>query len=51
MMKSCYFMDNQTFEQVELKKDIIGEQYKLLKENLPVTISFMEDRPISIRIT
>ncbi len=48
--EKCFFMDNQTFEQVELKKDIIGEQYKLLKENLPVTISFMEDRPISIEL-
>ena len=41
---SCHFMDNNTYEQVEISKSIAGEQYKLLK----VTISFMEDKPISI---
>ena len=46
--ENCHFMDNTTFEQVEISKSIIGEQYKLLKENLEVTISFMEEKPISI---
>ena len=41
-------MDNTTFEQVEIPKSITGEQYKLLKENLEVTISFMEEKPISL---
>jgi elongation factor P len=41
-------MDNETFEQVEILKSVTGEQYKLLKENLEVSISFMEDKPISI---
>ena len=31
-------MDNTTFEQVEIPKSVAGEQYKLLKENLEVTI-------------
>ncbi len=44
----CHFMDNQTFEQVEISKNIAGEKYKLLKENLEVTISFMDEKPISI---
>ena len=47
---SCHFMDNNTYEQVEISKSITGEQYKLLKENLEVTISFMEDKPISIEL-
>ena len=47
---SCHFMDNNTYEQVEISKSIAGEQYKLLKENLEVTISFMEDKPISIEL-
>ena len=46
--ESCHFMDNKTFEQVEIPKSIAGEQCKLLKENLEVTISFMEGKPISI---
>ena len=41
-------MDNETFEQVEIPKSIAGEKYKLLKENLEVTISFMDEKPISI---
>ena len=41
-------MDNQTFEQVEIQRKIIGEKYKLLKENLEVTISFMDEKPISV---
>ena len=48
--ENCYFMDNQTFEQVEIPKSITGEQYKLLKENLEVTISFMESKPISVEL-
>ena len=47
---SCHFMDNETFEQVEISKSIVGEQYKLLKENLEVVISFMEDKPISLKL-
>ena len=47
---SCHFMDNNTYEQVEISKSIAGEQYKLLKENLEVTISFMKDKPISIEL-
>ena len=43
-------MDNKTFEQVEIPKSIAGEQYKLLKENLEVTISFMQEKPISIEL-
>tara|TARA_B100000575_G_C22986108_1_gene568777 strand:- start:655 stop:969 length:315 start_codon:yes stop_codon:yes gene_type:complete len=43
-------MDNKTFEQVEISKSITGEYYKLLKENLEVTISFMDGKPISIEL-
>ena len=46
--ENCHFMDNSTFEQVEISKSITGEKYKLLKENLEVTISFMEEKPISM---
>ena len=47
---NCHFMNNSTFEQVEIPKSITGEQYKLLKENLEVTILFMEEKPISIEL-
>ena len=48
--ENCHFMDNESFEQVEISKNVVGEQYKLLKENLEVTISFMEEKPISIEL-
>ena len=48
--ENCHFMDNKTFEQVEIPKSVAGEQYKLLKENLEVTISFMEEKPISLEL-
>ena len=43
-------VDGVTFEQVEIPKNVTGEQFKLLKENLEVTISFMEEKPISIEL-
>ena len=48
--ESCHFMDNKSFEQVEIPKLITGEKYKLLKENLEVTVSFMQEKPISIEL-
>ncbi len=47
---NCHFMDNSTFEQVEISKSITGEQFKLFKENLEVTISFMEGKAISVSL-
>ena len=45
-----FFMDPKTFEQLEIKKDIIGEKGKLLSENLEVTVSFYDSNPISIEL-
>ena len=44
----CFFMDPKTFEQISLKSEILGEKLKLLTENLEVTISFLEEKPLSI---
>ena len=41
-------MDNKNFEQISISKSIIGEKNKLLKENLEVTITFMEEKAISV---
>ena len=43
-------MDPKTFEQIEIKKDIIGEKGKLLTENLQVSVSFYNESPISIEL-
>ena len=45
-----FFMDPKTFEQIEIKKDIIGEKGKLLTENLEVSISFYNEIAISIEL-
>ena len=41
-------MDQKTFEQIEINKDIVGEKGKLLTENLEVTVSFYNENPISV---
>ena len=45
---SYFFINPRSFEQIEIKKDIIGEKRKLLTENLEVTISFNNELPISV---
>ena len=43
-----FFMEPKSFEQIEIKKSLIGEKGKLLTENLEITINFYNDKPISI---
>ena len=43
-----FFINPKSFEQIEIKKDIIGQKGKLLTENLEVSISFYNDLPITI---
>ena len=45
-----FFIDPKTFEQTEIKKDIVGEKGKLLTENLEVLVSFYNENPISIEL-
>ena len=44
------FMNPKTFDQIEIKKDIIGEKGKLLTENLEVKVSFHNESPISVEL-
>jgi elongation factor P len=44
------FMNPKTFDQTEIKKNIVGEKGKLLTENLKITVSFYNDNPISIEL-
>ena len=43
-----FFMEPKSFEQIEINKNIIGEKGKLLSENLEVSVSFYNEKPISI---
>ena len=45
-----FFMNPKSFEQIEIKKDIIGEKGKLLIENLQVSVNFYNDSPMSINL-
>ena len=45
---SYFFMDPKSFEQIEIKKNIVGEKGKLLTENLEVSINFYNEIPLSV---
>ena len=45
-----FFMNPKSFEQIEIKREMVGEKGKLLTENLDVTVSFHNDKPISIEL-
>ena len=48
--KNYFFINPKTFEQIEIKKDIVGEKGKLLTESLEVLVSFYNDNPILIEL-
>ena len=45
-----YFINPKTFEQINIKKNVIGEKGKLLTENLEVSVNFYNDLPISVEL-
>ena len=45
-----FFMDPKSFEQIEVKKDVVGEKGKLLIENLEVSINFHNENPILVEL-
>ena len=45
-----YFMNPKSFEQINIKKIIIGEKGKLLTENLEVSINFYNEKPLSVEL-
>ena len=46
--QNYFFMDPKTFEQTEIKKEIVGQKGRLLTENLEVTLSFYNENPLSV---
>ena len=46
-----YFINQKNFEQINIKKNIVGEKGKMLTENLEVSISFYNDNPIAVDLT
>jgi elongation factor P len=45
-----YFMDPKSYEQINIKKDTVGEKGKLLTENLEVSISFYDEKPLAVEL-
>jgi len=43
-----HFINQKSFEQINIKKDKVGEKGKMLTENLEVSISFYNDSPLTV---
>ena len=47
---SLHFMDTKTYEQTFVPTEFLGEQKQFLKEGNVCTISFMEEKPITVEL-
>ncbi|MDZ7370118.1 MAG: elongation factor P [candidate division KSB1 bacterium] len=47
---NLYLMDTETFDQIFIPEELLGDQLKFLKEGETVTVSFMEDVPITAEL-
>ena len=43
-----FFMEPKSFEQLEIKKNLVGKKGNLLTENLEVSVSFFNEKPILV---
>ena len=43
-------MNPESFEQINIKKEIVGDKGKMLTENLEVTINFHDETPLSVNL-
>jgi elongation factor P len=44
------FMDQQSYEQVTIAAEMIGEAHDLMKDNLPCTVVFFNERPVDVTL-
>lgn len=45
-----YFMDNETFEQTAVPKEILGESSGFLKENMEVKLTLYQEKPLDVEL-
>ena len=45
-----YFMDPKSYEQINIKKETVGEKGKMLTENLEVSINFYNEKPLTVEL-
>ena len=43
-----YFMNPESFEQINIKKNIVGEKGQMLSENLEVIVNFHNETPLNV---
>jgi elongation factor P len=46
----CYFMDNQTFEQIIINEEALGDAKNFLKENLNVKVLLFREKAIGVEL-
>ncbi len=44
------FMDSESYEQLELQKDFVGERAAFLQDGMTVTVELYEDKPIGVSL-
>jgi len=44
------FMDNETYEQIELPKDFVGERAAFLQDGMIVTVESYEEKPLGVSL-
>ncbi len=44
------FMDEKSFEQVQVRADMIGDAAGLMKDNLPCQVLFFNERPVDVQL-
>ena len=45
-----HFMDPKSYEQINIKKETVGKKGRMLTENLEVSISFYNEKPLSVEL-
>lgn len=48
--EALVFMDDESYEQLELLKDFVGERAAFLQDGMKVTVELYEDKPIGISL-
>jgi elongation factor P len=48
--ESLVFMDNETYDQIELQTDFVGERAQFLQDGMKVTLELYEGRPLGIKL-
>ena len=48
--KDYHFMNPKSYEQINIKKELVGDKGKMLTENLEVSISFYNEEPLMVEL-